>query len=295
MLNLSHNRIDKKVDKKLYRSFSMLKDYKASKQFERILIIMFILILVVLFLPWTQNVRSRGFITTLDPDQRPQMIHSIIGGRIEKWYVREGNYVTKGDTILFLSEIKDEYFDPHLLQRTKDQINAKGLSAGSYKDKVRSLEGQVNALQKTRILKLEQARNYVRQAELKIQSDSMDLKAASINLDVAQHQLERMEQLYKEGLKSLTDLEVRKLKLQETHAKKISAENKLLTSKNELINAKVELGSIENQYQDKLSKAESEKYEALSGRYETEAMITKMENQYSNYSLRSELYYKAIL
>ena len=231
MLNLSHNRIDKKVDKKLYRSFSMLKDYKASKQFERILIIMFILILVVLFLPWTQNVRSRGFITTLDPDQRPQMIHSIIGGRIEKWYVREGNYVTKGDTILFLSEIKDEYFDPHLLQRTKDQINAKGLSAGSYKDKVRSLEGQVNALQKTRILKLEQARNYVRQAELKIQSDSMDLKAASINLDVAQHQLERMEQLYKEGLKSLTDLEVRKLKLQETHAKKISAENKLLTSK----------------------------------------------------------------
>jgi hypothetical protein len=100
-----------------------------------------------------------------------------------------------------------------------------------------------------------------------------------------------MEQLYEEGLKSLTDLEKAKLNIQDTEAKKISAENKLLSSINELINAKVELSSIENQYQDKLSKALSEKYASLSSMYDAEAIVTKMQNQFINYSVRTGYYY----
>ena len=36
----------------------------------------------------------------------------------ESWYVQEGDYVVKGDTILFISEVKDQYFDPEILIRT---------------------------------------------------------------------------------------------------------------------------------------------------------------------------------
>ena len=49
--------------------------------------------IIVLFLPWTQNVAGKGYVTTLTPDQRPQTIQSPIPGRIEKWYVKEGDYV----------------------------------------------------------------------------------------------------------------------------------------------------------------------------------------------------------
>ena len=151
-------------------------------------------------------------------------------------------------------------------------------------EKAKALDGQIDALLKTKQLKIQQAK-------LKIQSDSIDLQAAITNNDIALKQLERAEQLYKKGLKSLTDLEKRKLKLQESQAKKISAENKLLSSKNQLINVQVELSAIENQYRDKLAKSESEKYTALSSMYDAETVVTKMQNQYMNYSVRTGFYY----
>ena len=244
-----------------------------------------------MFLPWTQNIRSKGVVTTLQPDQRPQTINSIIAGKIEKWYVREGDFVKKGDTIMFLSEIKDEYFDPNLLSRTEQQIKSKELSVQSYMNKVNSLDQQIDALLKTKSLKSEQAKNYFKQAQLSVISDSVDFEAAKTNYEIAQEQFKRQEKLYNDGLKSLTDLETRKLKLQETKAKVISAENKLLSSRNKLINAEVEINSINNQYRDKLSKAESEKFTALSSMYDAEAIVTKMQNQYMNYSVRTGMYY----
>jgi multidrug resistance efflux pump len=291
MLNVSKNRIEGKVNTKMYKSFSMVGNLKASKVFSKLLIISFAVFLVAMFLPWTQNIRSSGYVTTLQPDQRPQTINSIIAGKIEKWYVKEGDFVKKGDTILFLSEIKDEYFDPNLLSRTEQQIKSKELSVQSYMSKINSLDSQIDALLKTKSLKGEQAINYLKQAELSVLSDSVDLEAAKTNYKIAQQQFERQEQLYKDGLKSLTDLESRKLKLQETQAKMISAENKLLSSRNKLINADVEINSINNQYRDKLSKAESEKFTALSSMYDAEALVTKMQNQYMNYSVRTGMYY----
>jgi adhesin transport system membrane fusion protein len=58
-----------------------------------------------------------------------------------------------------------------------------------------------------------------------------------------------------------------------------------------LINSGVEINSVNNQYRDKLSKAESEKYTALSSMYDAEAVVTKMQNQYMNYSIRTGMYY----
>ena len=69
------------------------------------------------------------------------------------------------------------------------------------------------------------------------------------------------------------------------------AENDLLTSKNEVINARVEIASIQAQYRDEIAKAESEKYTALSNMYDAEAVVTKLQNQYMNYSVRSGMYY----
>jgi adhesin transport system membrane fusion protein len=291
MLNLSSNSVGHKVDKRLYRSFQLLVDYKIKRILLILLLVGFVLFCIVLFLPWTQNISSKGVVTTLKPNQRPQTINSVIAGKIEKWHVQEGDSVKKGDTILFISEIKDEYFDPQLLSNTQDQIKSKELKVSSYMEKVKALDNQIDAMLRTKNLKLEQAKNYVKQASLKIASDSMDVQAAETNLQVAEKQFIRIEELYVQGLKSLSDLEEKKLKSQETKAKFFSAENKLLGSKNELINAKVELSSIASQFMDKLAKAESEKYASLSNMYEAEATVTKMQNQYINYSVRSGYYY----
>ena len=254
MLNLSEHRIDQKVFKGNWSAFELLKARKATRIFRRLLWIGMLLFLLILFLPWTQNIRSSGKVTTLYPNQRPQQLNSIIAGRIEKWYVREGDEVQKGDTILFISEIKDEYFDPNLLERTEEQIQSKELTVDSYMSKFKALDAQIDALNRTRRLKLEQAKNYIKQARLKIQSDSIDYQASKQSYEVAERQLVRMEEMYKDGLNSLTEVEARRVKAQDQQAKLISAENKLIGSKNEYLNAEVELSSIESQYRDKLAK-----------------------------------------
>lgn len=274
-----------------YTSIQTVKKLKTPLRWRRLSIYFFGILLIILFLPWTQNIDSPGTVTALSPNNRPQTVHSIIGGRIEKWYVQEGQFVKKGDTLVYLSEIKSEYMDPALIERTESAMHSKENSVESYMSKVQSLDKQIDALIDNRALKLQQAQNKVRQTRLKVASDSMDYKANEKQLEIAIKQYERTEELHRQNLKSLTELENKRLKVQEMEAKVVSLENKLLASRNELINAITEIQSIDADYRDKIAKSESEKSTALSSLYDTEATVTKMQNQISNYSIRSGYYY----
>ncbi len=287
MLNISPNKIQDAIPFSGAKSLVMTLPRRESQKRVRILTGGLLAVFIMLFLPWTQNIRSKGYVTALRPDQRPQTVHSIIAGRIEKWYVAEGDYVQAGDTILRISEVKDEYFDSLLLPRTQQQVEAKSLTARSYGDKVSALQDQIAALRRNNVLKLEQAKNKLTIAELKVESDSIELVQAKVNFDIGKYQMERSEELLKEGLISLTAMEVRRLKFQEVQAKLISSQNKLLSSKNELITARIDLDAIDNEFKDKLAKAESDMYTAMSSQFDAEASVTKLENQYSNYQQRT--------
>ena len=290
MLNISKkNPITENIDQ--YSTVKSLANRPHYKILNKIIIYVSIIGVVILFLPWTQNISGSGAVTTLKPNQRPQTIQSAIAGRIEKWYVKEGDYVKKGDTILFISEIKEDYFDPNLVQNTKSQVDAKKMAVESYGGKVSSLSAQINAIENERILKLQQAQNKIRQSLLKVKSDSMDLEAVKTQIKIANTQFNRSVTLNKEGLKPLTDVEEKRLKLQEVEAKIITQENKLLASKNELINAKVEINRISAEYAEKASKARSDQFTALSSQYDTEAQVNKLQNQYVNYQIRNGMYY----
>ncbi|MFC4872949.1 HlyD family secretion protein [Negadavirga shengliensis] len=291
MLNISKNSIKGRVNPFSFDSYKMTLPSDQSRKRVRILLYILLVAFVMLFLPWTQNFRSKGMVTALKPEHRPQTIHSIIPGRIEKWYVQEGDFVNKGDTILYISEVKDEYMDPALLERTRLQVDAKMLSVKSYEEKVRAQENQLVALTENNKLRREQALNRLEQARLSILSDSIMLEAEKVNLTVAERQYERMEKLYEEGLKSLTDLETRKIRLQETQARKISAENRLLSSRNDQLTAQIELNAIDNDFRDRLAKVNADRYSALSDQYDAEATVNKLENQLSNYTVRSGMYY----
>jgi multidrug resistance efflux pump len=290
MLNISKkNPIAESIEQ--YSTVKNLANRPHYQILNKIIIYVSLIGIVILFLPWTQNISGSGAVTTLKPDQRPQTIHSAIGGRIEKWYVKEGDYVKKGDTILFISEIKEDYFDPNLVSNTKNQVDAKKMSLQSYGSKVSTLSTQINAIENEKQLKLQQAQNKIRQSILKVKSDSMDLEAVKTQIKIANTQFNRAVTLNKEGLKPMTDVEEKRLKLQEVEAKIITQENKLLGSKNELINSKVEVNRIRAEYSEKVSKAESDQFTALSNQYDTEAQVNKLQNQYVNYQIRNGMYY----
>lgn len=291
MLNISKNTILDKIDPNQYRSFRRTSLPRANRMFKRWLVMTLGIFMVMLFLPWTQNIQTKGNVTTLYPDQRPQTIHATIGGRVEKWYVREGELVKAGDTIVYLSEIKTEYFDPNLVGRTGSQVAAVEGSVGSYGSKVEALENQIIAMQQELKFKNEQLRNKVRQGRLKVTSDSIELVRAKVDLDVAQNQLERAKEMYDKGLIPLTTFEQRRLKVQETAAKRIEAENKWLISRNELENARLELSTVQNEYANKVAKAESDKFSTLSERFDAENKLNKLKVEQENYRRRSGFYF----
>ncbi|WBL24638.1 HlyD family secretion protein [Zunongwangia sp. HGR-M22] len=291
MINLSNTKLGGKVKFEDFNAFSLIVKRSHHKLLSRILLGTFVFLLILLFFPWTQTISSKGYVTTLKPDQRPQTLQSPIPGQIQKWYVQEGDFVKKGDTILHITEVKNEYFDPLLVERTGNQLTSKSGSLESYGQKIEALQRQMQAIQRERELKLEQTRNKRKQADLKINSDSISLEAAKVNLSIAERQYKRTAELYEEGLKSRLDLETKQSKFQESQAKVIDLENKLLSSKNQLLNAIMEVNRIEANYIDKINKIEGEISTANSSRFDAEAQVSKLENSLSNYQIRKNLLY----
>lgn len=291
MLNLSDNRIDREEYWTDYECLKQVSNIGRPVRRIRIMTISLLCMIAFSFVPWTQNVRVAGKLTTLYPDQRPQTVQNLIPGRISKWYVREGDFVMAGDTIIRIQEVVDAFFDPEIIDRTSRQIEAKKGAAINYKEKAEALSAQIDALTRNLKNKLDQAQNRYVQSKLQVEADSMDVEAGKIDLTIAQERLNRMEELFEKGLKSLTDLETRRITLQETRARMVGLENRYESSLNELENAIIELESVQNEFDEKLSKARSDRNSALSAFYSTESDIAKMENQLSNIQVRQTNYF----
>ena len=291
MLNISPNSIKDRVADISFKALQQAELSKANVMFTRWIIGISLVGIIILFLPWTQNIRGKGKVTTLYPDQRPQTIHATIPGRIEQWYVREGQYVKKGDTIVHLSEVKAEYFDPELIQKTNLQIVAKENGIESYSKKADALDDQIIAYQNALSLKRKELQNKILQTQLKINADSIELERAKIDFQTAEARFGRTKKLYEKGLEPLTEFEQKNLKVQETTAKQTASEQKFLTTKNELINATIQLDNIENEYAEKIAKAYSEKYSALSAMYDSETSRNKLRIELANYQSRNQFYF----
>ncbi|AYL97561.1 HlyD family secretion protein [Mucilaginibacter celer] len=263
---------------------------KSARMFGRILIGLLIIIIIIMFLPWRQTIPGRGTVTALRPQDRPQTVQNQIGGRIERWAVREGQEVKKGDTILVISETSQSYFDPELPQRLKEQLAAKQGSEKAALAKIEATNSQIAALNKGLKLQLTAAENKVTQAQNYVDIDKADLAAVQKFYDISKARLDRYEAGYKNGLFSLTDIESRRLKLQEDYAKVISQQNKLNNSRQNLINSSIELDNIRAKYQESLAKTESDLSSAISGRASVQGEIAKLRNDISNVDIRRGLY-----
>ena len=249
-----------------------------------------LLLIVVMFLPWTQNIKSKGNITTLRQEQRPQDIVSPIPGKIVKWWVKEGDFVKKGDTILQLSEIKEDYLDPNLVGRTEEQLEAKKGTIEFYEGKAGTATVQVEALSNSRKLKIEQLKNKLQQLENKLAGEKAELQAAANDYELSKDQFTRQQKMFNDGLVSQTQLQQRNVATQNALAKKISAENKIAQTQQEILNVKIEQNSVLQDYAEKISKAEGDKFQSLSMAATGKGEVAKLKNQVVNYTIRNGMY-----
>jgi multidrug efflux pump subunit AcrA (membrane-fusion protein) len=273
------------------KSYSLIYQYDKKSKVKSWFYLCIGIFVLFLFLPWTQNIRARGTVTTLYQDQRPQQVNTIIGGRVMKWYIKEGDYVKAGDTLVQLSEVKVDYLDPDLLKRTQEQLAGKQLSVEYYKSKAGVADQQIDAINAGLQLKLNQLMNKLNQLQLKVQADSAEVVAANNDFSIGTKQYNRQKAMYDSGLVSLTQLEIRNQQYQNALAKKIIAENKLANSKQDLTITRIEMNALQQENIEKVAKAQGEQFQSLTQIASGQADIAKLENQYSSYSIRNGMYY----
>lgn len=256
----------------------------------RVLVVGVLVFIIVLFLPWRQTIPGKGTITALRPEDRPQTVQNQIGGRIERWAVREGEKVKKGDTILVISETSQSYFDPELPLRLDEQLSAKKSSETAANQKMTATQSQIEAMTQGLRYQLAAAKNKVLQSQNLVKIDSADLDATRSYFQTSKARLTRYEEGYKSGLFSLTDIETRRLNLQNDAAKVVSAENKLINSRQSLLNASIDLDNIRAKYNESLAKAQSDMGSALSSIASAKGDIAKLRNEIANIGVRRDLY-----
>lgn len=262
MLKESKQSIDQQIGYNSLYSLRALGTPRGGRILARWLVAFFVIFIACLFLPWQQNIRGNGNVTALSPMNRPQTIEAVIAGRVQKWYVREGDFVKKGDTIVTLSEVKEKYFDPQLLLRLQQQIAAKESGLESKDQKVNALQRQVTALRQAMDLK-------VKQSKAKLQAEEVKFKNA-------ENQFQRNKKLYEAGNIPLT-------KFQEV-------EYKFQGSQADYLNAQLELDRVEAEYLDKISKAESDINSTRAEAFESQGEIAKAKNEYANTEIRNNQY-----
>jgi adhesin transport system membrane fusion protein len=285
-----YNNISKELKDSSLNTVKLINTPKKFKTIRNWLASIFFILFLCMFLPWQQNINGKGKVTPFAPEDRPQNIPSIIAGRIEKWKVVEGQFVNRGDTLVIISEVKEKFFDPQLLIRTEGQISNKIDGLAAKNRKILALEKQIDALKSSVSIKLKMAKNKVLQNEFAVKAEKGNYDAAIVNETLAKNQFERLNELYKKGLASLTEIQNRTSKKQEAKSKMIEAENKYNKAENELINARIDLNFIEAEYIDKISKAESILEETAGELFESQADLIKLKIEYSNLQLRRGFY-----
>lgn len=246
--------------------------------------------IAILFIPWQQYVQGKGVVMPLRPEDRPQQVNAVVGGRIVRWHVSEGAFVRAGELILSLEEAKQEYLDPETARRLDEQVAGKTVSAEAKVAKVAALEAQLVALDSSRTLSLAQSRTKVEQVRLAVAADSAAVAVALVDSVIAARQVEAQEALGRAGLKSLVEVEAARSRAQSALARTVHARNVLARSQAELQNAILEVDVVAASYADKIAKARADRDATRAEVGDTRAEVAKLQNTAGNVRERQELF-----
>lgn len=147
---------------------------------KKYLYLAFVLLLVILILPWISFTTGDGVVTAIDPNERIQTLNTPLTGFIKNWRIKEGQQIKKGEII---AEISDN--DPNLLDRylrAENSANASLKSAILMRDTAKiNLDRQ----QKLFMQGLSSRKDYEK-AKIDFSKLEMDLAKAQVELTKAE-------------------------------------------------------------------------------------------------------------
>ena len=169
-----------------------------------LVVISFVLIpILMLFLPWQQNIQGAGFVSALTPLERQQSIDAPVSGRIVSWSIQEGSRVKQGDLLLEMADL-----DPMLAERLRGKKMAMQGKLSAQDQQILAQQSQIEQLQTVRDMKVVAAQYKLDMARQKTLSARESLAAAQAKLDTSIIQQQRLMNLLTDGLVSQRDVDL---------------------------------------------------------------------------------------
>ncbi len=234
--------------------------------------------LLAAFVPWQQSIRGTGTVSALSPMDRSQSLPSRIDGRVERWYVAEGQLVTRGSPIVQISEVQDAYLDPLVVERTTEQLQATLQSNDDKRTQADALSAQIVALEEGLQVRLLQAETALDQARA-------ELARAIVEDSIAQDQYARRRALFESplGLASLNELQAARVRAQVTAAGLVNRDNALE-------NAELQFDMLRADTREKIASARSSRAATMASVADGVGTVAGLRNKVSSLEERRSFY-----
>ena len=249
------------------------------------LIILFFFILL-LFLPWRQNVVAEGTLIAYDPSERMQFISAPINGFIEHFYVSEDEHVQKGMKLFDMVDPDKAY--KQRVYRMKNDFEQQ--TQNTQKESAVLKQNQESLLAQKEIRTELYDKRYM-QAKEQLKSLQLNYQAQKKNYEITNNQFNRVKTLYAQKIesrkafertentyiaaktqldKTQIDIEVQKRQLtiikQEKEQFLEEIDNQIRTMQNSILSVETRLNIVKREYENLL---------CTIARYETSSLVSE--------------------
>ena len=142
-----------------------------------------LLAVLLLRVPWRQNLPGFGRVIEFDPVNRPMPLQARTDGLIMTWHVREGDHVEAGQKIVDLADN-----DPEILQRLEEQMAAAEAKRDAAQRKVEAYSRQVEEAMSAREAAIRMADHDVEAAVQSVVAARQEIAVAEENIKLAEFQ-----------------------------------------------------------------------------------------------------------
>lgn len=233
-------------------------------------------ICALIFTPWQQSVQGVGRVIAYAPLERQQAIDAPISGRVQRWFVQEGDPVQKGDPI---AELSDN--DPEILRRLSRELTAAQTQVDAAELSLQLTEGKIASLEAERHSALENAQLKVEMAHERRRAAQRAVDAADAKLRTAELNLRRQRILEGKGLASTRALELAELEAQTAHAGLDGAKASLRSAEAEIKAQSAELKQVSSSKRATIDSTRSALEKLRADHAKAEGQLAKVEVRFS--------------
>lgn len=253
-------------------AFTLVRSPRVTRVLARVLLAMVVAVILLAFSPWQQTAVGTGRVVAFTPVERQQFVEAPIEGRVERWEVREGSRVKKGDLLAELSDNDPQFMSRLQLEREAivRRMEAAQARADALAARIEQLTGSRSQATSAAGARVAMARDRVAAAERALEAAEAAQRTAKLNL-------ERQQKLIAGGLTSTRNVELAELEAVRTVTETERARAALSAARSEEAALLADQGRVVNDVGASVEDAKASRASALAEVASNQAELARMD------------------